>query len=151
LPARLTAFAALGLALLGLAACGGDEEDAYGEEFPRISQRIASLGEEVGEAIESAGESTDQELADDFDGFARNLGDLRQQLDDLEPPEELAEEQDELVAALGAVRRSLEDIADAAEESDPDAARQATIKLVQRSSDLREARQTLARAVREQE
>jgi hypothetical protein len=151
LPRRLTTLLALGLIVLGVAACGGDGEDEYADDFPRVSERIGSLGEEVAEAIETAGESSDQELADDFDDFAGQLGDLRQELDELEPPDDLADEQDELVAAIGAVQGSLEEIADAAERGDPDAARQATIELVERSGDLREARRTLGRAVRDQD
>lgn len=149
---RSQALAVVAIAAVAVAACGGgDDDDSFEEAFPPVSERIVSLGQEVGDAIETAGESTDQELADDFDDFAQDLGDLRQQVDDLEPPDDLADERDELVAAMGEVGSSLEEIADAAEQGDPDAAREATLELVERSSELREARQTLARAVREAE
>jgi hypothetical protein len=152
LPRRPTTLAALVLTVLGLAACGGNGgADEYGEEFPRLSERIVTLGEEVGEAIETAAESTDRELADQFDRFAGELGELRRELDELEPPEDLADEQDELAEAMGGVRTSLEDIAAAAERSDPDAAREATIELIERSEELRDARRTLSQAVREQD
>jgi hypothetical protein len=147
----VTAVVAALLFVLGPISCGGGEEDDYKEEFPAVSQKIVSLGEQVGDAIETAGESTDQELAQDFDNFADELGELRKQLDELEPPEDLAEEHDELLAAMAAVRRSLGEIADAAGESDADAARDATVQFVERSSDLREARRALARAVSEQD
>jgi hypothetical protein len=148
---RLAALAVLALTVLGVAACGGDgEEDEYGDEFPRLSQRIVALGEDVGEAIETAGRSTDAELAADFEGFAEDLGQLRRDLGELDPPEDLADEQDELTAAMGEVRDSLDDIASAAEQSDPEAARQATMELIQRSADLRDAREALARAVRDE-
>jgi hypothetical protein len=149
---RATALVALVLVALGAAACGGGgDDDDYGDDFRRVSERIVSLGEDVGEAIETAGESSDRELADDFGGFADELRDLRRELDQLDPPDDLADEQDKLVDAMGAVQASLADIAKAAEQSDPDAARQATIELVERSSDLRDARLALARAVREQD
>jgi hypothetical protein len=137
--------------VLGLAACGGGDGDEYGDEFKRLSQRIVSLGEDVGEAIETASQSTDPELADQFGGFAGELRRVRRELDELEPPEELADEHDELLSASADVQAALEDIARAAERSDPDAARQATIELVAQSSELRDARLTLARAVRERE
>jgi hypothetical protein len=148
---RLTAVSAALLVALAPIACGGDEGDDYKEEFPAVSQKIVSLGEQVGDAIETAAESTDQELARDFDDFADDLAELRKQLDELEPPEDLAEEHDDLLAAMAAVRRSLGEIADAAGESDAVAARDATVQFVERSNDLREARRTLARAVSEQD
>jgi chromosome segregation ATPase len=109
------------------------------------------LGEEVGNTIESAQDASDQELANEFEDFAQQLGDLRQDLEDLEPPEDLADERDDLVSAMGEVRTSLDDIASAAEEGDPEAAREATLELIDRSEELRDARQALATAVRESE
>jgi hypothetical protein len=148
---RPTALVALVLVVLGAAACGGgDDDDGYADDFQRVSQRIVSLGEEVGQAIETAGESSDRELADQFGGFADELRAMRQDLEELEPPDDLADKHDELVAAIGPVQASLGDIAEAAEQSDPDAARQATIDLVEQSTELRDARRALARAVREQ-
>jgi hypothetical protein len=149
---RPTALVALVLVVLGAAACGGGgDDDGYADDFRRVSERLVALGEQVGEAIETAGESTDRELADEFGGFADELRGVRQELDDLEPPDDLADEQDDLVAAIEPVQESLENIAAAAEQSDPDAARQATIELVERSSDLRDARVELVRAVRQQD
>jgi hypothetical protein len=140
------------LALPGVAACGDDgESDAFEEDFPALSERIVSLGEEVGNAIETAGETTDRKLAEEFDGFARDLDVLRQELERLEPPEDVADERDDLVEAMGEVRASLEEIADAAKESDPEAAREATLELVDRSAELREAREALVRATRKAE
>jgi methyl-accepting chemotaxis protein len=151
LPGRLSALLAAAAALIAVAGCGGGEDDTFEDEFPQLSRQVASLGEDVGEAIETAGESSDRELAEEFDRFAQKLGELRQQIDDLEPPEELADERDELVAAMGEVRGSLEDIAGAAERSDPEAAREATLELIDNSEQLRDARQELTRAVREGE
>jgi hypothetical protein len=149
---RPIALVALVLVVLGAAACGGGgDDDEYGDDFGQVSERIVSLGGDVGQAIETAGESSDRELADDFGGFADELRGLRRELDELDPPDDLADEQDDLVDAMGAVQASLGDIAKAAKQSDPDAARQATIELVEQSSDLRDARRTLARAVREQD
>jgi hypothetical protein len=143
-----TALAATLLAGLAIAACGGSD-DEYGDDFRPVSEQIVSLGQEVGDTIQRAGESTDEELAGDFEDFANELGDLRQELADLDPPDELDDEQDALVAAMGEVRSSLEDIAEAAEQRDAEAASQATVELVQRSSELRDTRQRLAAAVRE--
>jgi predicted nucleic acid-binding Zn-ribbon protein len=149
----LTALVAVGLATLCIAACGGDdgEDEAFRDDFPALSERIATLGEEVGTTLETAERASDRELAREFDDFAEEIGDLRQELQDLEPPEDLADERDELVSAMGGVRSSLEEIASAAEEGDPEAAREATLELIDRSNELRDARRALATAVREGE
>jgi methyl-accepting chemotaxis protein len=146
---RPTALLLAGLALLGIAGCGGDDGDgeAFRDEFPRLSERIAALGEDVARAIETAGETSDRQLAEEFDGFAEELGGLRRELEDLEPPEELADEREDLAAAMGEVRTSLGEIAAAAEQSDPQAAREATLELVEDSSRVRDARDALNRAV----
>ena len=101
--------------------------------------------------IESADRASDRELAEEFDDFAQQLGDLRQELEDLEPPDDLADERDDLVSAMGEVRTSLEGIAEAAEDGNPEAAREATLQLVERSKDLRDARDALTNAVNEGE
>jgi hypothetical protein len=149
----LTVLLLSAVAVLGVAACGGDDGDdqAFQDDFPALSERIQSLGEEVGNTIETAENASDQELADEFDEFAQQLGELRQELEDLEPPEDLADEREDLVSAMGEVRSSLESIASAAEEGDPEAAREATLELIDHSDELRDARQALGQAVRADE
>jgi uncharacterized membrane protein YccC len=147
---RPTVLLLAGLALLGIAGCGGDDGDgeAFRDEFPRLSERIADLGEDVARAIETAGQTSDRQLAAEFGGFAEELGGLRRELEGLEPPEELADERENLAAAMGEVRASLGAIATAAEDGDPQAAREATLDLVEGSTELRDARDALTRAVR---
>jgi hypothetical protein len=52
---------------------------------------------------------------------------------------------------MGEVRSSLDDIASAADEGDPQAAREATLQLIDRSEELRDTRQALTSAVRQDE
>ena len=137
------------LAALVLGACGGSAEEDYKDDYPPVNQRLVSLGQEVGRAIQGAGQSSDRQLADRFGDYAQRLGELQQQLDELEPPEELTEEQDQLVSAIGDVQGSLEQIASAAEQGDADAAGQATVGLIESSRALRDARRELSSAVRE--
>jgi predicted nucleic acid-binding Zn-ribbon protein len=149
----LAVLLAATVAALGIAACGGDdgEDQAFQDDFPALSERIQALGQQVGDTIESAESASNEELAQEFDDFAQRLGNLRQELDDLEPPEDLADERDDLVSAMGEVRTSLEDIASAAEDGDAQAAREATLELVDSSEQLRDARSELNTAVREGE
>jgi hypothetical protein len=152
-PRPLTALVIAAIAISGIAACGGDDDgdQAFQDDFPALSERIAALGEQVGNTIEAAENATDEELASEFDDFAQRLGELRQDLEDLEPPEDLADERDDLASAMGEVRSALEDIASAAEDGDAEAAREATLELVDGSEQLRDARQALGRAVRQDE
>ena len=137
------------LAAFTLGACGESAEDKYKEDFPPLSQKLVGLGQDVGNSIQNAGKTSDEQLADAFAGYAEQLGDVQQDIDELEPPEDLAGEQDELVSAIGDVQGSLEGIAEAANEGDAESARQATLELVQSSGDLRRTRRALATAVNE--
>jgi hypothetical protein len=139
----------VGLAALALAACGESTEDKYKQDFPPLSQKLVSLGQDVGSSIQGAGGSSDRQLAKDFANYAEQLGDVQQDIDDLEPPDDLSEDQAQLVSAIGDVQRALDDIAQAAQKGDAESARQATIDLIQGSQDLRNSRRKLAGAVSE--
>jgi len=138
----------LGLALAG-AGCGESDEVKYKEAFPPLSRELSGLGDDVGQSIQGASGSSDEQLADDFDNYAEQLGQVQQEIDELEPPDDLAEDQDQLVSAIGEVQGALEDIAEAASKGDAQAARRATLDLIESSEDLRSSRSKLSDAVRE--
>ena len=137
----------IGLAALALGGCGESAEEKYKEDFPPLNQKLVALGMDVGESIKGASRSSDQQLADDFAEYAEQLGEIQQDIDELEPPDGLAQDQDELVSAIDAEQGRLEEISEAAEKGDAESAREATIGLIEGSENLRAWRRKLARAV----
>lgn len=136
------------LALALATGCGESDEEKYKEDFPPLSQKLSGLGQDVGQTIQAASGSSDEKLADDFNDYAEQLGEVQQDIDDLEPPDDLAEDQDQLVSSIGDVQGALEDIAQAADKGDAQSARRATLDLIQSSEDLRTSRAKLNAAVR---
>ena len=133
---------------LAVAGCGGKStEDTYKDDYPPLSRKIVALGGEVGRSIQNAGNSTNQQLADDFGNYAQRLGDLQQQVDDLDAPKDLDDRQGALVSAMGDVQGDLNDISKAASKGDPKAARAATVELIRDSAKLASARRALNSAV----
>jgi hypothetical protein len=142
--------AAAGLAVIvaiSLAGCGESAEEKYRDDFAPVNDEIVALGRQVGATINEAGERSDAQLADAFGDYARELDDLQRRVEQLEPPQDLAREQQRLVETMGDVEGALARIAEAALRGEPDAARQATVELIQGSRRLSDAREALARAV----
>jgi hypothetical protein len=130
------------LLCLAVAACGGGGDQSYKEDFAPINRGLVALGDEVESGLLTANDAT---LATRFAGYARRLGRLREQLDDLDPPDSLREDHDALLAAIGATRRDLDGIAGAARRSDAAAAKAAATALVRDGARLEEERAALAR------
>jgi hypothetical protein len=143
---RVAAGLAVLAAILAAAACGDSAEEKYRNDFAPLNDEIVALGRQVGATINEAGGRSDAQLADAFGDYARELGDLQQQVGELEPTESLAGRHDTLVAAMGEVQGSLARIAEAALQRDAGAARRATLELIQGSQRLSDAREAVARA-----
>jgi hypothetical protein len=132
------------LVVLALAACGKSAEDSYRDDFPPLNRDLAALGEQVAAGLRDAGRSDDRALAREFSGYARRLGELRDRLDDLEPPGSVEQDHERLVSAAAATDRALGDIAGAARAGDAAAGRAAATRLVRSGQDLDTARRNVA-------
>jgi hypothetical protein len=130
--------------VLALAACGKSAQDRYRDEYPPIDRDLVTLSADVEAGLRSAGQLDDEALARRFAGYARRLDDLRDRLDELEPPGSVKGRQQRLTAAATATERALADIVGAARAGDAAAARAAATRLVRSGQLLESARRNLA-------
>ena len=143
----LATFMALVLAVVVAAGCGGDggsSSEDFKPEFNKINDQMLQLGEDVGNGVQNAEGKQDTELADEFEGYAKRMDELKSRFDDLEPPEDLKTQADRFSTAVGKLSKDLHDIADAAKNHDANRARDAPIALVRDSEEGRSARRALA-------
>jgi ParB-like chromosome segregation protein Spo0J len=132
------------LVVFALAACGKSAEDRYRADFPPLDRDLAALGRDVAAGLRDAGQSGDAALARRFGGYARRLGELRDRIDELDPPNSIRSEHAQMVSGAAATDRALADVASAARAGDEAAARAAATRLVLSGQDLDEARRKLA-------
>ena len=126
--------------------CGEDEEKTFREGFKPLNSELLALGTEVGASINSAGGSSNTQIAQAFGKHRRELAALVRKAEELEPPGELDPAHDDLTKAMDDAEDALGGIERAAEKGDADQARTATIRLVSSSAMLRTARRKLAKA-----
>jgi hypothetical protein len=134
------------LLLLVLAGCGKSTEDRYREDFPPIDRDLAALGSDVAAGLRSAGGLDDRALAREFSGWARRLGELRDRLDDLDPPGSVEGDHERLARAATETERALGEVASAARAGDAAAAGAAATRVVRTGQDLDSARRTVAKS-----
>ena len=132
------------LVVLALAACGKSAEDRYRADFPSLNRDLAALGQDVAAGLRDAGQSNDTALASRFGAYARRLDELRDRIDDLDPPDSVKSEHRRLATAATATERALGDLVSAARAGDTASASAAATRLVLSGQDLDTARQKLA-------
>jgi hypothetical protein len=144
----LVALLATGL----VAGCGGDDsskEDEVKEKFEEaykpLNDDIIELGNEVGQAVNSARGKSDEALATQFASLGERTQELKGEVEELEAPEEYEDGQERLVKALDTVGTDLTEIGEAAEASDPSEARKQAAELARHSVEVRTSRRELAR------
>ena len=143
---RVFVIAVLLAAGLALAGCGEDKQETFRKEFRPLNLRILALGRDVGQAVTGASGKSDRQIEQQFGALAKRTGSLQKDVGELDPPDDLSEDRQDLAEAMGDARTALSDIQRAAGDSDPRAARRATIQLVAASNSLRSERRNLARA-----
>jgi hypothetical protein len=144
---RVTLRLSLLLAVLALGAvgCGESQEEKFKQDFRPINDRILELFDNVATTLQGVGSLSNSQIERQFGGFARRLGALREEVDDLTPPDDLERARANLVDAMRGAETPLSGIERAADKKNPRAAGRATRRLIFSLVELRRARRTLAR------
>ena len=143
------------LAALALAACGGSSgSDApttadFRTEYAPISAVIRGIGDDIGVAVTNAKSKTDAQLQSQFGALAKRTGTAADALEATHPPDDAAIKQarTQLIAGVRQGASDLAAISSAASLSDAAAAKAATIKLLQHSTNVKTPRLKLDKLV----
>ena len=122
---RIAAFAALAALSFGAIACGGDDADAFKEEYNAAVKPLSEANSDVSGAISGEKDQSNAVIAKDFQGLAQRTQQTRDNLAALDPPEDAKDAYDDLLSALKKGTSDLRAVAEAAKDSDPVAARTA--------------------------
>lgn len=116
--------------------------------YTPIDTEIRTIGEDIGTTVTDAPRQTDDALAEQFADLAERAEAAVGRLEALEVPADLDTALDNLREALQTGADDLRDIAEAARAHDPQAAKEATQRLVSDSAGIREGRDEVKRALR---
>jgi hypothetical protein len=141
---------ALGAVVAGLVAgCGGsdDKSDKGAAAFKKSAASLAAkttlVGDDLGTAISTASTKTDAQLTATFTDLTSRARGIVTELKALEPTDSARQKVADLAEALDVGANDLDTIAKAAANSDADAAKSATQKLVGDSPTIKQANDAL--------
>lgn len=144
----LSALAAVAAVLL-LAACGGGGDDSYKTDARAATAAVSAVGDKLGSTIQTAGSSTDTELAAELDALKTQADAALKKVNDLQPPDDSAKALVEsLSTALTKATADIGALADAVSTSDAATAKSATVTLLQDSPAVKTANQALRSSVK---
>jgi hypothetical protein len=141
------------VAVVVLAACGGGGDETTVADFRKvyapISAEVRALGDDVGAAVQGAADESDASLATEFADLAERTNEVAAELAGADVPDDtgIQTTRADLVAGLRDAAGDLAAISRAAESSDADAAKAATIALLESSGEIRTPRLKLDRLV----
>jgi hypothetical protein len=147
LPGRATAVAASLAALAVLAAGCSSKEDAYKEDFKPLNQRLDAVLDDIDTSVAAAGTKSDEQIEREFGRFARRVGRLREDANELDPPGDFQAAHERLVALMGQAHAALNGIARAAAGGEGGTATDAHQVLVSSAAALRNLSRRLGRAI----
>jgi hypothetical protein len=140
---------ALGAVVAGLiAGCGGgddksDDAAAFKKSAASLAAKTTLVGDDLGTAISTASTKTDAQLTATFTDLTSRARGIVTELKALEPTDSARQKVADLAEALDVGANDLDTIAKAAANSDADAAKSATQKLVGDSPTIKEANDAL--------
>ncbi len=138
------------LAGLALAACGGDDgpskSDEFAKDYKPLNAKLLATGKKLNTALQGASEKTNAQLATEFNTLSRDVGDIGDQIGELDPPDDSKADVEDLTESIATVSATLENISDAAGANDAQAANTETKKLLTQSQVLNTAQNKVAAA-----
>jgi hypothetical protein len=140
---------ALGVVVAGLVAgCGGDDKSddgaaAFKKSAASLAAKTSLVGDDLGTALSTASTKTDAQLTATFTDLTSRARSIVTQLKALEPTDSARQKVADLAEALDVGANDLDTIAKAAANSDADAAKSATQKLVTDSPTIKQANDAL--------
>ncbi len=134
------------LVALPAAACGESDKDKYIDDYKPLNDQLLDVGQDLSKAIQGADTQSDAQLAATFEGLAKELEGVRDDIADLDTPDDLKEESDALTKRIDSAVGDIEDISKAAQENDAQAAAAATVALGAAAVQVNRAQNALAKA-----
>lgn len=126
---RLRLATLFALLALVLTACGQSEKEKYVDAYKPLNDRLLSVGEDLGAALQAADSKRDEAVAAQFAALARRLEVVRKDVAAVETPADLRDESKALNDALTDAIADIEDIAGASRGKDAQRAAAATVEL----------------------
>ena len=103
------------LVALPAAACGESDKDKYIDDYKPLNDQLLDVGQDLSKAIQGADTQSDAQLAATFEGLAKELEGVRDDIADLDTPDDLKEESEALTKRIDSAVGGIEDISKAAQ------------------------------------
>jgi hypothetical protein len=133
------------LVLVGCGGSSGPTTSSFKAEFKVQKAKLHTLGDEIGSAVEDAGNQTDAALAKQFEGLASSATSLAGALGQLNPPSKFKDELASLQSSVTQVAGTLHSIEAAAAANDAASAKAGGEAIVADAKQVKSLDETLSK------
>ena len=129
-----------------VAACGESEKDKYIDDYKPLNEELLNVGEKLSKEVQGADQETDAQLEDTFQGLAKELERVGDEIADLDTPDDLKEESEALTKRIDAAVAGISAFAKAAGSNAAEAEAAALVALGTAAVAVNRAQNELAKA-----